>query len=88
MAARAFLCLGASGLTLWLRCGLLTVMPPLMWAQAQSIHGTWAPPGTGIKPPSPALVGRLPTTELPGKPPGLSFNLRWLRLFTTSCPDF
>ena len=31
-------------------------------------RSTWDPPGPGIKPESPALQGRLPTTESPGKP--------------------
>ena len=31
-------------------------------------HGTWDPPRTRLKPMSPALAGRLPTTGPPGKP--------------------
>jgi len=34
----------------------------------------WDPPGSGIKPVSPALAGRFPTAELPGKPLHESFE--------------
>ena len=36
-------------------------------AWAQSLHGMWDPPRPGLKPMSPALAGRLPTTAPPGK---------------------
>ena len=32
------------------------------------LHGTWDLPGPGIEPVSPALAGRVFTTEPPGKP--------------------
>ena len=41
---------------------------------AQSLCGMWDPPRPGLKPASPALAGRLPTTAPPGKPGNLLFN--------------
>ena len=38
-------------------------------ARAQLLRGMWDPPGPGLKPVSPALAGRLPTTVPPGKSP-------------------
>ena len=37
-------------------------------SRAQSLHGMWDLPRPGLKPVSPALAGRLPTTAPPGKP--------------------
>ena len=37
-------------------------------SRAQSLRGTWDPPGPGLEPASPALAGGLPTTAPPGKP--------------------
>ena len=36
--------------------------------RAQLLCSMWNPPGPGLKPMSPALAGRLPTTAPPGKP--------------------
>ena len=37
-------------------------------SQAQLLRSMWDPPGPGLEPVSPALVGGLPTTAPPGKP--------------------
>ena len=37
-------------------------------SRAQPLRGTWDPPRPGLEPMSPALAGRLSTTEPPGKP--------------------
>ena len=37
-------------------------------SRAQPLRGMWDPPRPGLKPVSPALAGRLPTTAPPGKP--------------------
>ena len=37
-------------------------------SRAQLLRGTWDLPRPGLKPASPALAGRLPTTAPPGKP--------------------
>ena len=37
-------------------------------ARAQSFHGMWDPPGSGIEPTSPAFAGQFLTTEPAGKP--------------------
>ena len=42
-------------------------------SRAQLIRGMWDPPRPGLKPVSPALAGRLPTTAPPGKPPVFFF---------------
>ena len=36
--------------------------------RAQLLLGMWDPPGPGIEPKSPAMAGRFPSTEPPGKP--------------------
>ena len=38
-------------------------------SRAQLLRGMWDPPRPGLEPVSPALAGRLSTTEPPGKPP-------------------
>ena len=38
-------------------------------SRVQLLRGTWDPPRPGLEPVSPALAGRLSTTEPPGKPP-------------------
>ena len=43
-------------------------------SRAQLLRGMWDPPRPGLKPVSPALAGRLPTTAPPGKPSTLSFK--------------
>ena len=48
-------------------------------SRAQSLRGMWDLPRPGLKPVSPALAGRFPTTAPPGKPPilpGILCN-RW-----------
>ena len=42
-------------------------------SRAQLLHGMWDPPRPGLKPVSPALAGRFPTTAPPGKPKLFSF---------------
>ena len=37
-------------------------------SRAQLLRGMWDPPRPGLEPVSPALAGRLSTTETPGKP--------------------
>ena len=37
-------------------------------SRAQPLRGTWDLPRPGLEPVSPALAGRFPTTEPPGKP--------------------
>ena len=37
-------------------------------AQAQSLHGMWGLPESGVEPASPALAGGFFTMEPPGKP--------------------
>ena len=38
-------------------------------SRAQLLHGMWDLPSPGLKPVSPALAGRFPTTAPPGKTP-------------------
>ena len=42
-------------------------------SRAQLLRGMWDPPRPGLEPVSPALAGRLSTTEPPGKPCSVSF---------------
>ena len=42
-------------------------------ARASLLSAKWDLPGAGIQPVSPALAGRLLSTVLPGKSPGLGF---------------
>ena len=43
-------------------------------SRAQLLCGMWDPPRPGLEPVSPALTGRLSTTEPPGKPPPHNFG--------------
>ena len=47
---------------------LQTRRPSNCGPRAQPLHGMRDPPRPGLKPVSPALAGRLPTTAPPGKP--------------------
>ena len=49
---------------------------------AQLLRGTWDLPGPGLEPVSPALAGRLSTTEPPGKP----WGYYWWRNREFMCP--
>ena len=50
-------------------------------ARAQSFHGMWDPPGSGIEPTSPAFAGQLSTTEPPGKPQIFYYELaQWVKM--------
>ena len=49
--------------------------------RAQSLRGMWDPPGPGLEPVSPALAGRFPTTEPPGKSRLFFFVCLFLILF-------
>ena len=44
-------------------------------SRAELLRGMWDPPRPGLKPVSPALAGRFPTTAPPGKPGAASFYL-------------
>ena len=43
--------------------------------RASLLHGMWDLPGTGVEPVSPVLAGEVFTTESPGKPCMIYFNL-------------
>ena len=44
-------------------------------SRAQLLRGTWDLPRPRLEPVSPALAGRFSTTEPPGKPPNINFNI-------------
>ena len=44
-------------------------------SRAQPLRGMWDPPRRGLKPMSPALAGRFPTTVPPGKTNSLCFKV-------------
>ena len=79
--ARAFSSCGERGPLLIAVRGPLTVAASLVaghrlqtrrlrscGSRAQLLRGVWDPPRSGLEPVSPALAGRLSTTEPPGKP--------------------
>ena len=62
---------------------LQTRSPSNCGSRAQPLRGTWDPPRPGPEPVSPALAGRLPTTEPPGKPPlRLDFKNRFSNMIS------
>ena len=64
LQARASHCCGLS----CCRAQALELWPSSCGPQAQLSQGMWDLPGPGIEPVSPALAGRLPTTEPTGSP--------------------